>query len=325
MKLFERDRIKEILVISLSNIGDVILTFPVVDILLNDFPQADLSIVVGPKALSLVENNPAFKNTYIFNKQDSLIEKWRWICDLRRTHFDFIVDLRNTAIPLMVPHKYRTSVFKTSDSNIHMKEKHLNRLRSTYAFSSGKRKAQAIHIHPEDIHYAETFLEKEMERNKEIVIVAPGAANMDKRWTIEGFEAICRYICEDYDYQIIFVGDEGDKAFAQAIKERLPFKTVNGCGRLSLTQLAFLMRKCPLVISNDSSPMHLASYLDVPVIGIFGPTNPLQYGPWGRKGVFVKQEIVCPRCLQPEIKEKHVCIEVKAEQVMRVVDEILKK
>ncbi len=321
----DKNKINEILVISLSNIGDVILTFPVIDILKKDFPQANLSVVVGLKALSLVNHNPNFKEVYLYNKKDSWISQFKWILGLRNVKFDLIVDLRNTAIPLMLPHRYRTSLFKTKDKNIHMKEKHLARLKKVYPFEIVSDEKYALVASEKDKKKVDTFIESEMGGNKNFVIIAPGAANHDKRWSASSFKDLCDYIYKKYNCDIVFVGDENDKEVAFGIAKQIKSKSVNGCGKISLTQLAYLMKQCILVVANDSSPMHLASYLNVPIVAIFGPSNPMQYGPWSSNGSFLKRTIECPRCLNPKNMKKHICIDSKVEDVIKEVEKVLSK
>ncbi len=325
MRRIDIKQIKEILVISLTNIGDVILTFPVIDILKNDFPDANISIVVGPKAIPLVKDNPLYKKIYCYNKQNSLWERFEWIGTLRKGNFDLIVDLRNTAIPLMLSHKWRTPFFQAKDNRLHMREKHLERLSQVHSFTDVPVAPKALFISVEDRKLVDDLILIEMADGPEkpFVIVAPGAANHDKRWNKEGFAKVCSFIQKTYGYTIVFVGDEKDKAFAGSIISQMEIRSVNGCGRISLTQLAYLMQKSLLVISNDSSPMHLASYLNVPVVAIFGPSNPVHYGPWSKQGVYVKKAIQCKRCLNPKIQEPHVCMRAEGDEVIKEVEKIL--
>ena len=96
-KLLKESRPKRILVVSQTNIGDVVLTCPVIDILRRDFPQARIDVVTGPKAVSLFADNPNF-GIKVFDKQASLMKKWAWFLDLTRAHYDCVVDLRRTAL-----------------------------------------------------------------------------------------------------------------------------------------------------------------------------------------------------------------------------------
>jgi len=63
--------------------------------------------------------------------------------------------------------------------------------------------------------------------------------------------------------------------------------------------------------------MHMASYLDVPVVALFGPTNPVQYGPWGTQGRVVERKAGCPVCRSPHRGGIHSCMEkISVEDVM---------
>ena len=91
MKKIVTSKVKKILVISLTNLGDIVLTFPVIDILRRDFPQADLGVMIGPKGKTLLIDNPKIEHLYIYDKHMSLGNKLSWLNQLRREHFDFIV------------------------------------------------------------------------------------------------------------------------------------------------------------------------------------------------------------------------------------------
>src|SRR5271170_7912203 len=95
-KLLRKSEPKNILIVSHTNIGDVILTCPVIDILRRDFPQAKIDVVTGPKAVSLFADNPGF-HIKVFDKQATLKQKLAWFLDLYHEHYDCVVDLRRTA------------------------------------------------------------------------------------------------------------------------------------------------------------------------------------------------------------------------------------
>src|SRR5580692_2059151 len=106
-KLSKKSAPKNILVVSQTNIGDVVLTCPVIDILRRDFPQAKMDVVVGPKAASLFADNPDI-NVNVFDKQDPLNKKYAWFLDLYKTHYDCMVDLRRTALVLFLAPRFAT-------------------------------------------------------------------------------------------------------------------------------------------------------------------------------------------------------------------------
>lgn len=307
-KLSNKSKINKILLISLTNIGDVILTFPVIDILKKEFPAAKLSIVIGPKAESLLKRNPFLEKVYVFDKHQSFVKSLSWIFAMKREHFDLVIDLRNTAIPFMLSPRYRTSCWVKKTDGVHMMEKHLERFRSVFTFEASTVERCALFIPGEDEYYVDQLIEKEIGRDMKYVIVAPGAADRSKRWPEEGFAVVCDRLIKDHHIKIVFVGDDGDRKVAQRINKLMEANAINLCGCISLVQLAQLLRHCFFTIVNDSAPMHLASYLNVPVIAFFGPTDPSKYGPWGTQSFFFRKNGSCRACAQPKASLEHTCM-----------------
>ena len=106
--MLDKNVIKKILVISLSNIGDVILTFPVIDILKRDFAEARIDLVVGINGESLVAGNPCLGKIYVYRKNQTPWAILQWLRTLAKERYDCVVDLRNTAIPFLISAKIRT-------------------------------------------------------------------------------------------------------------------------------------------------------------------------------------------------------------------------
>lgn len=324
LRTLNKSSIKKILVISLSNIGDVILTLPVVDILKSHFPSAQLSVVVGPKVKDLLLNNPHFFCVHIFNKRQPLQETLSWLASLRKEKFDLVVDLRHTAIPILITPRYRTPIFVNSPKGIHMKEKHLGRLKSVFDFASPSERRFCIHVTDDDKAYVENLLNPHVKTNERFVIVAAGAANNLKRWREDSFAVVCDEIIEKYKMPIVFVGDENDREVTARIKKIMRHTAFDLCGRTNLIALGELLRRSSLAVANDSAVMHMASYLDVPVVAIFGPTDPAQYGPWGSKAKTVKSTAFCTACHQPHSQQAHECMDfVKPAEVLSAVAAIL--
>ncbi len=310
-------KIKKILLISLSNIGDVILSFPVLDILKKDFPLAKLSVVIGPKAESLLKENSCLDELIIFNKHQSALKMISWIFELRRKHFDLVIDLRNTAIPFLMGAKKKTPLRTIKRANQHMRDKHLARLRSVYNYKEESFKQYALDISEENRNFVEQLINKEIGKGQKFILIASGAASHTKRWTEQGFAEAGDALFQRTGFKIVFIGDKTDYKIAKRIAERMKESTINLCGRTSLIQLAILMEKAQCVLSNDSAPMHLASYLNKPVCALFGPTSSQQYGPWSKQSVVIKNNTQCHKCHHLEKEAEHTCMEaIKSEQVL---------
>jgi len=319
-KLSNNSEIHKILVISLTNIGDVVLTFPVIDILKKDFPSAKLSVVIGPKATSLIVDNPYITGVHIFDKRQSPLKSLSWICELRREHYDMVVDLRNTAIPVMIAARYRTSYRNKRVINLHMREKHLDRLKTVYAFERKTAEPCSLFIPAREEDYIDELIQKEIGSDKSFVIIAPGAADSSKVWPEEKFAFVCDHLIKKHNVNVCFIGNDEDRRCAQRINKIMEADGVNLCGRTNLVQLAELFNRCFFTIVNDSAPMHIASYVNTPILALFGPTNPDLYGPWSEKSCYLRKSESCSVCSNPKQNSKHSCMDaITVDDVLRML------
>ena len=305
---FDKSKINNILIISLSNIGDVILTLPVMDILIRDFPRARFSVVVGPKAQTLFKGNASLRKVHVFDKKQSFWKTILWVVSLCGERFDLVVDLRNTAIPFLIFPRYRTSATVNKNAGVHMKYKHLQRLRAVYPYESESQKHYLLSVPQADEAHIRDLLRAAWGDGQPYVVVAPGAANEAKRWTAQGFVEVCYQLMKRYQFKIVFVGDENDRSGAQRMVEVLGPNTLNLCGRTTLVQLAAVVQNAVLALVNDSAPMHLASYLDVPVLALFGPSDARKYGPWGLHSHYLQKNQSCPGCQNLKASARHTCM-----------------
>lgn len=287
----EKYKPKKILVISLSNIGDVILTCPVIDSLIEHFKKADISVVVGPKASGLFEENPHIRDIIIFDKHQSSKAMLAWLIDLRRKNFDVIVDLRRTAIPLFLHLKFFGSLLYHSDKKQHMRDKHFSCLKHVVGQAQEARSKYAIFLDDVRSNKVLNLLNRQTDFIQKYYIIAPGSANPNKRWTSKGFAQVINFLEGKIKSTAVFVGDQGDFDVAQDIISLLSAPGINLCGKLHLLDVACLLRQSHFVLAVDSAISHLASYLDIPVLTLFGPSDPSKYGPWGKRGFFLKGNV----------------------------------
>ncbi len=306
-RLLKKSRPKRILVVSQTNIGDVVLTCPVIDILRRDFPQAKMDVVTGPKAVSLFEDNPNF-GVKVFNKQAPLREKFAWFLDLCRGRYDCVVDLRRTALALFLMPRYATPIMTSSIPGIdkvHKKQMHLNRLRQVYDFDAFSEKQYAVLTTKDDEQFFEGAVAPAL-KGQSFIVIAPGAADSAKRWHPQGFAAVADHLSAVQ--RIVFVGDAKDAQIIEDIQGRMKSPSLSLAGKINLRQLAFVLKKCAWALTHDSGVMHLACYFNVPVLVLWGPTNINIYAPWSQKSTVVRHNEQCVRCQNPESKALHNCM-----------------
>jgi ADP-heptose:LPS heptosyltransferase len=119
-----------------------------------------------------------------------------------------------------------------------------------------------------------------------------------KRWPMQHFAAVCDALVERHGAAIIFTGRGADEAaiIREAIAS-MKHPAIDSCDQLSIGELLALLQSCDFTLCNDTSIMHLSATMGTPVAAIFGPTNPLQYGPGGEGHVVIYKDLFCSPCL----------------------------
>ncbi|MCX5669504.1 MAG: lipopolysaccharide heptosyltransferase II [Candidatus Omnitrophica bacterium] len=289
----------KILFITLSNIGDCILTLPVLDFLRQKYPQALITCLVAERPGEIFINNPAVENVVIFDKHAKLIDKIKLFVALRKENFDIVVDLRNSFFGAFLPVRKNSLFFGTLrriPAEIkHMKEKHLF-WANLLDYSKSSKEYQSLNITFKDVGYIQGILnEQNLSKSAKLIVIAPGSRSQLKCWDKQYFSQLCSQLIKEGN-QIVLVGDSFDQPICNYLQQASGEKMLNLCAKTNLSQLAALLKEAQLLITNDSAVMHLASYLNVPVVVIFGPTDEKKYGPWSENSIVVKKDIFCRPC-----------------------------
>lgn len=296
-KLSKNSSIHNILVITLSNIGDVVLAAPVIDVLLRDFPSAQLSVVVGEKAASLFEGNSHIQRIHIFDKKFNFIKQAQWTLGLRKYHYDAVVDLRNSMIGYFLTPQRLTPPLLRFNKDIHFKERHLNRLRSLYDFDQSNALPLSIAPSQKDETLVDQIL-KDLKKEA-FVLMVPYAADSAKTWPSERFAQLSKSIFDEYALKTVMIGSKEQREDIEGLIKRSGAPSLNLAGQTNLIQTAEVIKRAKIVVANDSGPMHIACYLNKPIVALFGPTNPQISGPWSSLFRVVCSNAQCVRCLNP--------------------------
>jgi len=324
----------KVLFITLSNIGDVVLTLPVLDVVRQSFPQARVTVMVGPRPKQIFENNPAVSRVIVFDKRAKLKEKISLFKELKKENFDLVIDLRNSLFGAWLPAPYKTSPFRFSRPPLpHMKQRHLHTLQRSGVPLGGAGAAlpfpkeaerNSLFIAQEDEQFIRATLEEcGVKESDRIIVVAPGARSHTKRWPREKFVDLVPHLAGEFSAKIVLVGDREDAPVTKYIAGHAGSPIVDLGARTTLTQLAALLKRSALLITNDSAALHLASYLGIPVVALFGPSNELKYGPWSSGSRIVRKDIACRPCEKAQCKFGTLeCLSlIKVEDVLRQVRE----
>ncbi len=153
-----------------------------------------------------------------------------------------------------------------------------------------------------------------------------GARWDNKRWPAEHFAALVRQLANsDANFHFALLGGSGDWQLTETIRRAAPDRCVNFAGRTTLPELIELLRRCELLVTNDTGPMHLAAALRKPVVSLFGPTSPAQTGPYGQEQFALRHPLPCAPCMKSRCHWAEPMACLTAITPSRAADEVLRR
>jgi ADP-heptose:LPS heptosyltransferase len=264
--------------------------------------------MVGPQGKEIFEKDPAVFKLVIYDKHMPIAEKRRLQLKLKKLKYDLVVDIRNTVFPLLIGPKFRTATIQKFPSSVmHSKSRHLHRLKSL-----GITKLENelyIYIPEEDEEYIVKVL-KEEGVSEPVVVVSPGSKSYLKRWTAEGFAEISDRLIRECGAHIIFVGRPEDGEMVDSISKKMKNKPHDLVGKTNIRQLAALLKRSSILITNDSAPLHLGCAVGTKVLALFGPTDPRKYGPTGEFDVVISKKLSCSPCEAATCDRNYECMKL---------------
>lgn len=323
MKLYN---IRKILFITLSNIGDVILTLPVLSALKDSFPGAVIDVVAGPRTEQVFKKDPRAGRIFVYDKHAGLKDKISFVKKLRAEKYDLAIDMKASLLPVFIAAKYRSGLFlKRRPGGI--KHKKLIHLESLRPFGITYKEQKNIYIDKESRDRIGEILRDSGIKPADILIgVSPGSRSPLKQWKREGFIGVIGAILKNPQYKIILIGDINEAGLSKEIADAVKHPgLIDLTGKTSLNELFALVEKFSLLLTCDSAGMHIASDLGVKAVAIFGPTDPDEYGPRGDKDIVVRKDIICSPCKKAQCKfGTHECMNsISAEEILSAIKRII--
>ncbi len=303
----------KLLIISLSNLGDALLTYPAIGALWRAQPSAEFHVLASPRTRELFEADPRVHRVWIWEKRASLIRQAGLIFRLARVRFDWVVDFRHSLIPFLIPAGRRTPLWRGQDrSGAHRAERHLALVRSLGIGAGGD--AVRLPFGPEE----EAWVQAQLQPGLRPVVMVPGARSHLKRWPAPRFAEVADRLIREIPAQILLVGEESERPIAQEVASAMRGRATDLVGQTSLRQLAALLARTALVITNDSAGLHAADLMGVPTVAIFGPTDERKYGPRGPRSRVARLPLICAPCERALCPYGHECMQwLPAEPVVQ--------
>ena len=320
-KIVSKDNIRNILLIQLGDIGDVVLTLPAIRALKENFPRANIIVAVREKARELIEDCPWAAGVVAINEEKrSLMEELShqkdFFCNLRKFHFDIAIDMktgdRGAILAFLSGAKQRMGLY-AHDGKLwrnrvfthltlpyqapgrHMAQHYLSLLES-YDIKTD-------HIWPEHrpsearLREAHALLKNEgIPPDRPIVAVQPFSLWKYKEWSSKNYVGLINWLISNYDVSVIITGSREERTKADELTKECPRNTYNLAGETSIGTLAAVFKACKMFIGVDSAGMHIAAAVGVPTVSIFGPSSSADWAPRGERHRFVRKDLPCAPC-----------------------------
>jgi lipopolysaccharide heptosyltransferase I len=184
----------------------------------------------------------------------------------------------------------------------------------------------AIYLSSETALNVERLLEEHgVPASKPLVVLVPGTIWETKHWTIEGFAGVARELLRE-GFAVALAGTKRDQVRCQQIAAAAP-GACDLSGKTTPADLAALIRRAEVAVTNDSGSMHVAASLGKPMVSVFGPTNPVHIGPYQRPESVVRVDLPCSPCNYRRLSQcpfDHACMnQVTSAMVLKRVQKIL--
>ena len=315
------DTPSRILVIRFSSMGDIVLTSPVTRQLDRLFPDAEIEFLTRSEYVSLARALPGVAVVRRFDPGTGLLSL---VSRLRERRYDLAIDLHGNLRSRLVAMtgiagrvlRYDKRRFarmaivrrrRRSRPVPHTIDRYLEVLdRFEASAAPGLEGAQNAaekrlpHLKVGDAAAAmveERLAGAGIAPDVRILGVAPGASHGPKRWPPERFARVADHMAESRDMKILLLGSEADRPVTGEVADAMERPAVDWTGATDLALLPAAVRRCALLVSNDSGPMHVATAVGTPVIGVFGATHPrLGFAPVGPADAAVTLDLPCSPC-----------------------------
>jgi heptosyltransferase I len=286
---------RHVCVVLLTGLGDVVHGLPIVTALKRSFPSRRITWVVEPAPAALLGGHRAIDEVIIFRKAAGIRGVLALQRDLRRRSFDLTLNLNiyfKSIFPTLLaraPHRLgfdrrraRDGVWLASNHHLlpgprrHTQDLFLEFLDRLAV--RGEPLEWALELSAEEQAMRDSFVQS---RSRPVAALVPASANAKKDWLPERYAQLGDALCADYGFDVILLGGPGarETRIARSIESAMSQKPIWGMGD-GVRRVLALTSACRLMIAPDTGPVHIARALGVPVIGLYGHTNPWRVGPY---------------------------------------------
>ena len=297
-----------ILIIHTAFIGDIVLSTPLIKKIKDTYPDSDITYVTTPSGEAILKNNPHLNNIIVYDKRGEhkgISGVWQLGKRLRYENFNMVITphryLRSSILSWLSRSPIRKGYDIASGSCLFTEKikydrtKHeVEKLLSFVAPENKKRYEIELYPGEKEKMKGDNLWKENLLEDKKVVVLAPGSKWFTKQWPVEYFNKLAESLKKLSNIKLIVVGGK-DEINLPIEKENI----IDMRGKTSLLELADILSRADVVVTNDSSPIHIASAFKKPrIFALFGPTiEKFGFFPWSLNSkVFQVDGLKCRPC-----------------------------
>jgi ADP-heptose:LPS heptosyltransferase len=300
------DPLSRILLIKPSSFGDIIHGLPVLAACKGHWPNAQIDWAVKREWAGLLTGHPMLRRVVFF--PGTVWEGLRAWPELRRANYDLVIDLQGL---------FRSGLYaaltgcpvRVGFDAVHAVDRCLDLVREIGVTTGPTPAFPTAGGRMEEKWVDDLWRGHQIRDGEAVCIIHPSARWPTKRWSAQRFAQLADGLIARERMRIIIVGSAAEASQIEQMSRHMSQPVINLTGETELLQLAALLRRSDLLVSNDSGPIHLAAAVGTPVVAIFGPTDPSRVGPYGGRHVVLRKEIDCSRCTRRACVRDGLCMQ----------------
>ena len=330
-----RESIKRVLVRAPNWIGDAVMCEPALRGLRSLFPQAELTLLAKGAVAELFAGYAGLNRVCVYDDKGAhagLAGKWTLAGTLRQHRFDLAVLFQNAFEAAFltwlggIPRRYGyvtdgRAIFLTDPvavpgphSRAHQVEYYWNMLRPL-GLSADPSFPQLIVSPEEEQKMNERLVSSGVAQSDLVIGINPGSTyGSAKRWLPDRFAEVARRLAarlsdeEKMCTAVVILGAKGEELLGKDVAARIQGRSVVLSGATTIRELMAVTKRCRLLVTNDTGPMHIAAAFGVPVVAVFGPTDWRTTAPYRQEQAVVREPVDCAPCLLRECPIDHRCM-----------------
>jgi heptosyltransferase-2 len=327
-------------------VGDTILSLPSIQAIKDVFPYSVITVYTQKHLAEIFSHNPYVNEVVSYRRRRGIagiFDQFKLIDLYRRGNYDVAIILPNSFSSALLPFMARipvrvgyaregrsillTNPITCTDEirKAHQSHYYMNIVRSLGGVSNSH--FPVIQLREDERKWARTIVNGLAEPERRWVVgICPGARyGPAKRWFADRYIELAKRLNREAHAKIFLFGGKEEALEIRIMAKRIGGDCIDMAGKTTLIQMASIMELCDLVISNDSGPMHMGGAMGIPVLAIFGSTDPSITSPLG-KAMIIRKEIQCSPCFKRKCPKKtYECLErISVDEVFNCSMEILK-